>query len=138
MRSIKQIKNLKGKTVLLRVAFNVPIKNGKVLDDFRIKKAMPTINFLKRKGAKIILISHRTEKGATLRPVAKYLNMMILLDRIKLEIISDSEAITGRSPGEAPKLPQNLRRSSRYVRCFPSGHGRPLLYRPGKLHGQQV
>lgn len=58
MRSIKQIKNLKGKKVLLRVDFNVPIKDGKILDDFRIKKALPTIKFLLDKGADILLITH--------------------------------------------------------------------------------
>jgi len=79
MRSIKQIKNLKGKTVLLRVDFNVPIKparrnggNGKVEDDFRIKKALPTIKFLLKKGAKIILITHLGKDGtANLEPVKK-------------------------------------------------------------------
>ena len=72
MRSIKQIKNLKGKTVLLRVDFNVPIKNGKVLDDFRIKSALPTINFLLKKGAKIILITHLGKDGTeSLDPVIK-------------------------------------------------------------------
>jgi phosphoglycerate kinase len=72
MRSIKQIKNLRGKTVLLRVDFNVPIKNGKVLDDFRIKAALPTINFLLKKGAKIILITHLGKDGTgSLNPVIK-------------------------------------------------------------------
>jgi phosphoglycerate kinase len=73
MRSLKQIKNLKNKTVLLRVDFNVPIKNGKVEDDFRIRAALPTINFLLKRGAKIILITHLGEDGtASLEPVIKH------------------------------------------------------------------
>ena len=72
MRSIREIKNLKGKTVLARVDFNVPIKNGKVLDAFRIKKAIPTIKFLEKKGAKIILISHLGRDGSeSLEPIIK-------------------------------------------------------------------
>ncbi len=70
MRSIKQLKNIKGKTALVRVDFNVPIKNGKVEDDFRIRKALPTINFLLKKGVKIILITHLGKDGsASLEPV---------------------------------------------------------------------
>ncbi len=73
MRSLKQIKNLKNKTVLLRVDFNVPVKNGKVLDDFRIIKALPSIRFLLKKGAKIILITHFGKDGtASLGPIAKH------------------------------------------------------------------
>ncbi len=72
MRSIKQIKNLKNKIVLLRVDFNVPIKNGKVLDDFRIRAALPTINFLLKNDAKIILLTHLGKDGtASLEPVIK-------------------------------------------------------------------
>ena len=72
MRDIKQIKNVKGKTVLLRVDFNVPIKNGKVEDDFRIVKALPTIKFLQKRGVKMILITHLGKDGtASLKPVIK-------------------------------------------------------------------
>lgn len=70
MRSIKQIKNIKGKTVLLRVDFNVSIKDGQVLDDFRIRAALPTIDFLIGKHAKIILITHLGKDGTeSLKPV---------------------------------------------------------------------
>jgi len=72
MRSLKLIRNLKNKTVLLRVDFNVPVKNGRVLDDFRIIKALPTIKFLLKKGAKLILITHFGKDGtASLKPVIK-------------------------------------------------------------------
>src|ERR1035437_9870398 len=72
MRSIKQIKNIKGKVALVRVDFNVPIKNGKVEDDFRIRAALPTIKFLLKKGAKIMLITHLGKDGtASLEPVIK-------------------------------------------------------------------
>jgi phosphoglycerate kinase len=64
--------------VLVRCDLNVPIRNGKVLDDFRIKKLIPTIDYLRNQGAKIILITHLGEpKGRDLsfsvRPVAKRL-----------------------------------------------------------------
>jgi phosphoglycerate kinase len=77
MKSIKQIKNLKGKIALVRVDFNVPIKNGAVEDDFRIQKAIPTIKFLKEKAAKIILITHLGKGGESLLPVFLALNKFI-------------------------------------------------------------
>jgi len=78
MRSIRQIKNIKGKTALVRVDFNVPVKNGKVLNDFRIKKALPTIKFLQKKGAKVVLISHLGEDGKeNMKPVADCLRKYI-------------------------------------------------------------
>jgi len=71
---ITQVKNLKGKRVLIRVDFNVPIAGGKVAEDFRIKKVLPILQFLRDAGAKIIILSHiGREKFETLLPVSAYL-----------------------------------------------------------------
>ncbi|MDD3662820.1 MAG: phosphoglycerate kinase [Candidatus Pacebacteria bacterium] len=70
MKSIKELKNLAGKKILVRVDFNVPIKGNKILDDFRIKKALPTIKYLQKNKATIILISHLGDKGdESMKPV---------------------------------------------------------------------
>ena len=50
--------DVKGKRVIVRVDFNVPIKEGKIKDDNRIVQALPTINYLVEHGARIILLSH--------------------------------------------------------------------------------
>ncbi len=68
----------------MRCDFNVPLANGKIVDDFRLQRALPTINLLKRAGAKIILISHlgdpqefknkrKRQKQLTLRPISQRL-----------------------------------------------------------------
>jgi len=58
MRNIKDEPNLNQKKVLLRLDLNVPLDNGKITDTTRIDKILPTINFLLKSGAKIIILSH--------------------------------------------------------------------------------
>lgn len=71
--SIRSVKNLKDKKVLVRLDLNVPIQNGVVVDDYRIKQSLPTLLHLQKAKAKTIIISHLGEKGETLREVARSL-----------------------------------------------------------------
>ncbi|MEK7514526.1 MAG: phosphoglycerate kinase [Patescibacteria group bacterium] len=73
MKPLSSISSFAGQRVLVRVDFNVPVAEGKVVDDFRIRETLPTIEFLRKAGAKVILISHFEGEGGTLVPVAKYL-----------------------------------------------------------------
>ena len=56
------------KTVFVRVDFNVPMKDGKITDDFRIKSALKTIDYLMDKGAKVVLMSHLGRPKGTYKP----------------------------------------------------------------------
>ncbi|MEI7522026.1 MAG: phosphoglycerate kinase [Candidatus Saccharibacteria bacterium] len=69
--------DVKNKTIVLRAMLNVPIKDGKVGDKMRLKAALPTINYLISKGAKIILISHHSHEGQSLEPVAGALSELV-------------------------------------------------------------
>ena len=84
-KTIKDYK-LEGKKVIIRVDFNVPIKDGEILDDNRIKQSLETINYALEHNAKVILLSHlgrvKTEEDKesnTLEPVA--LRLSELLDK---------------------------------------------------------
>lgn len=76
--------DLKGKKVLVRVDFNVPMKDGKITNDNRIVAALPTIKYILEQGGKAILFSHlgkvKTEEDKadkTLRPVAERLSELL-------------------------------------------------------------
>jgi len=58
LKTIKNLKKIAGKKVLLRADFNVSIKDNKILEDYKIIMTLPTIRFLMRYGARIIIITH--------------------------------------------------------------------------------
>ncbi|HIZ95699.1 phosphoglycerate kinase [Ligilactobacillus pobuzihii] len=78
--TVSDLNDLKGKKVLIRVDFNVPLKDGKIGDDNRMVAALPTIKYVTEHGGKAILFSHlgrvkkeEDKKELTLRPVAQHL-----------------------------------------------------------------
>lgn len=108
----KTVKDLdvKGKKVLVRVDFNVPLskeEKGKIADDARIKAAIPTIDYLSENGAKVILMSHLGRpKGEanpefSLKPVADYLANEY---NDKFTFISSNEVVDEKVKEEVDKL----------------------------------
>jgi phosphoglycerate kinase len=78
----KNIKKISGKRIFLRVDFNIPIKDGKIMEDSKIVAALPTIRFLLRYKAKLIISTHlgqpkgRDKKYST-SIIAKKLNKLL-------------------------------------------------------------
>lgn len=79
--------DLKGKTVLVRADFNVPMKDGEITDDNRIVQALPTIKHIIKEGGKVVLFSHlgkvkeeSDKESLTLAPIAKDLSSKLNQD----------------------------------------------------------
>ena len=72
------------KTVFVRVDFNVPMKDGVITDDTRIRSALPTINYLIEKGAKVILASHFGRPKGERKPEMSLAPWQVLLRAIQL------------------------------------------------------
>ncbi|KZE44346.1 phosphoglycerate kinase [Brevibacillus parabrevis] len=89
-KSIRDVE-LAGKRVFCRVDFNVPMQNGTITDDTRIRAAVPTIRFLMEKGAKVILASHfgrpkgQVVEEMRLTPVASHLSALLDKEVRKLD-----------------------------------------------------
>lgn len=110
--TIRDIKDLKGKRVLLRASLNVPIENGKVTETFRLEQALESIDFLKNAGARVVIIGHIGRKeNESLKPVSEALG---LLTQVKWggEISRASEEVAHLENGEAILL-ENLRQDKR-------------------------
>lgn len=109
--------DLSGKTVLLRADYNVPLDKGKITDDYRIKRSLPTIDYILKHADKLIICSHLgrptgpKDSSSSLFPVAKRLQQ--LLDRpveFALDCVGEPavKAAKGLQKGEVLLL-ENLR-----------------------------
>ena len=103
---------LAGKTFLVRADFNVPIADGAVVEDLRMRSVLPTVNILRSAGSKIILISHiETKDGSGMEVVAKHFNEKLgLAVKFVNEVVGDEVkgAVSALQDGEVLLL-QNLR-----------------------------
>ena len=103
-RTIKDLVNLKGKVVLLRVDFNVPLdEGGKILDATRIKNELPTIRYLVSKGARVVILSHLGRPNGydvrkSLWPISIYLSKNLSCS------VSFSPTVLGEETRERIKL----------------------------------
>jgi phosphoglycerate kinase len=91
MRSIKNEIHLNGKKILLRLDLNVPLENGKITDTTRIDKIIPTINFLLKKNAKIIILSHM---GRPKGKIKNELSLKPLCESLKDKLNENIKLIT--------------------------------------------
>lgn len=115
-KTIKDI-NVVGKRVLVRVDFNVPLDNGVVVDDTRIRAALGTISYLRQAGSKVILISHlgRPKDGPDdalrMDPVAARLADLLGIDVMKLDdcVGPEVEARLAELPAGGVALLENSR-----------------------------
>jgi len=108
---------LGGRTVLLRADYNVPVKDGQITDDYRLKKSLPTIEYLRQRGCKIIICSHlgrpagQFDAQFSLEPVAKRLGELLGIEvKFVPECIGDQVAMAAKAlqPAEVLLL-ENLR-----------------------------
>lgn len=108
-RRLKDL-DVKSKRVLVRVDFNVPVKDGRVVNDKRIRESLKTIQYLLRKGARLILMSHlgrpkgKKDLKYTLKPVAKRLESLL---GEKVSFVED--CLSDDIPDDKIVLLENLR-----------------------------
>ncbi len=110
LRSIKDAGDIRGKKILLRLDLNVPVQDGVITDDFRIRKSMPTIEWLRNAGAKIIIISHCEGKELTsLKIPFEYLKRTLPISFVE-KYVDDAtvSAVSALAEGEMLLL-ENLR-----------------------------
>jgi len=106
---------LEGQRALVRVDFNVPLKNGTVTDDSRIRAALPTIKYLRDHGARVVLLSHlgRPKGGAepkySLRQIVRDVEKLIGVPVEFIEQLDQGVAVTRRLTRGGVALVENTR-----------------------------
>lgn len=112
--SIETVPNVSGKRVLVRCGFNVPLKDKKVLDTYRIEQVLPTINMLRKRGAQVLLIAHiGRDPIATLQPVADYLETQFPITFLDSPASEETKTYLEHMNDGDVALFENLRQDSR-------------------------
>ncbi|MET0600968.1 MAG: phosphoglycerate kinase, partial [Baekduia sp.] len=118
MRTLDDLGDLDGKRVFVRVDFNVPLKDGVIGDDARIRAALPTLQELRRRGARLLLAAHLGRpKGRdpelSLAPVATRLGELLGADvalAASLDSVPDGDVVMLENvrfePGETKDDPE--------------------------------
>lgn len=113
MRTVSDIKVFENIPILVRASLNVPMVNGKITNDYRLRRALPTIRFLAERNARVVIIGHIGEQGTeTLEPVARALGVLIRGVSFFGETVGirARAAVRGLSPGDILVM-ENLRRN---------------------------
>ncbi len=113
-RTLRDLPDLKGKRVLVRVEFNVPVKDGVAGDKFRIESAVPTITHLMERGARVVLIAHLgRDPSESLAPVFAVLKELIPSAQFCDDLVGDTaRAAVEQLPSGGVLLLENLRRDA--------------------------
>lgn len=117
MRTLRDIPLLNNIPVLVRGALNVPLEEGRVVNDYRLRRALPTLRYLSERGARVVVIGHQGEAGTeTLAPVALALARLIPNVSFFPRTVGEEvrTAIRELSPGHILVL-ENLRRDKREI-----------------------
>ena len=123
-KTLKDIE-LAGKKVVMRVDFNVPVKNGVISDDTRIQGALPSIKYVLEKGGKLILMSHMgrpDEKGInsdnTMKLVADYLAKLIGKDIVFVDDCANADAqVAAMKDGDIVMLENTRYHKEEQAKC---------------------
>lgn len=110
IRSLQSLpKNLSGKRVLVRADLNVPFSGNRVYDDTRVKALVPTLTLLRRRKAKVVVVSHLGDGTKSLRPVARVLSKYIPVRFSDVSFNNAAGVVASLDNGEIVVL-ENLRR----------------------------
>ncbi|MDU6660872.1 MAG: phosphoglycerate kinase [Actinomyces sp.] len=107
MRTIETLGDLRGKRVLVRSDFNVPIKDGEITDDGRIRAALPTLNKLVDEGARILVMAHMGRPKGEVKPEFSLKPVAARLAELIDAPVSLAEDTTGPSAHEAAEKIQD-------------------------------
>jgi phosphoglycerate kinase len=115
-KSVKDV-DVKGKRVLVRVDFNVPMEGRRITDDTRMRAALPTIQYLMEHGAKTVLISHlgrpdgKAQEDMRMGPVAEHLGKLLgkPVDYVQESVGPEVEKHVAAMPSGGVAMLENLR-----------------------------